>query len=536
MTSILAIAKKCEHWSASIDRWPAVNRFALFFVSMIFLFLCFFGFAPMDTDFYQYLLHALTKSGLYPSHDWMASTASHNPFFDFLFSLGSTPTQIKGIIFGLYLVEIGFFSLFLFSAFAGEPFHLLVTTSFLFLFFVERLPTLWGGTPLLLPTGLPSILPNGLALLSLVFIARSRFLLGAFCVAILFYIHFAYAVLFMAALVPTLLFAGGRSIPLKEWVKCALVIGILGLIAAWPQLSAQRATEAMDMQWITRMMINVRLPHMNPFWESSEIHIRSLVMIFATYFLVVRYLRAPLRRWVLTIMTFVLVVVAVGFAAIYVPALLPVARPFVFRILPLIIGFLAFSLACAVVQEVGRRWPQWTARAWVLALICGPVLFWQNNKFDLRWIPESPADVELAKWLNENTTREETLIVPPDLGFVRIGALRSVYVDYKSSPTPPKDLLEWFRRIKNISGLTDADVPTLRHPGAVIKAGYQKKNLQSLLELAQKENVQWILVDSESQAMVDLAQQPKFLRKEISFQSLGGKSYALVAASKGASL
>ena len=61
---------------------------------------------------------------------------------------------------------------------------------------------------------------------------------------------------------------------------------------------------------------------------------------------------------------------------------------------------------------------------------------------------------ELYEWAM-STNQNSIFLVPPDLQNFRMHGERAVVADWKSTPVDPEGLLEWYRRIGNISGIED---------------------------------------------------------------------------------
>ena len=73
---------------------------------------------------------------------------------------------------------------------------------------------------------------------------------------------------------------------------------------------------------------------------------------------------------------------------------------------------------------------------------------------------EGPKIDALYGWARENTSVDAQFLVPPDLMRFRLVARRAIYVDFKSPPLDPDGLVEWHRRLCQ---LTEAP-PTAKVP------------------------------------------------------------------------
>jgi hypothetical protein len=522
---------RCEHWAETLETQPKFVRLLVLYAATVLVFFSFFGCRLIDSDHYQYLLHAMANSGLYPTTDWMVSTGSHNPFVDKIFMLAGSTQQILVLLFVLYLLVIFFYTVLIDRFFADYKLVEKIVASIFFAGAVELfVPTAWGSTPLLVPTFLPSLSPNPLALLAVVLIAHRQLVFASVLIAAIFFLHFAFAVLFTSALFLALLIWGRGRISLLDWLKCGAIIGVGSLIAAQPHLAVQQGSVGIDMTWVTQVMMYVRLTHMNPLWEEWDTHLNSILLIAGAALTIYMDFRPPeLKKLALVLVGTILLVVSLGFAAVIYPKLLPLARPFVFRILPILQGFFALGFAHETLRQTRtifgiRVW----RKSWLVALILTPVLFLHAKNFDFRWIPEIPPDIELTKWIQRETAPQDVLLIPPEIPFIRTGSQRSVFVDYKSSPTAPKDVLEWFRRLTLISDMKAEVVEDLRNGSAKIKLGYRAKSLASLLAVARENKLQWVLIEASSRAMRDLETGHTHSAKILDLKSMGGTSYALV--------
>ena len=58
----------------------------------------------------------------------------------------------------------------------------------------------------------------------------------------------------------------------------------------------------------------------------------------------------------------------------------------------------------------------------------------------------------LVEWVRENTPRRSLFLVPFDLNTFRLCALRSAVVEFKAFPFDKRGIVEWYRRVTEISG------------------------------------------------------------------------------------
>jgi hypothetical protein len=62
------------------------------------------------------------------------------------------------------------------------------------------------------------------------------------------------------------------------------------------------------------------------------------------------------------------------------------------------------------------------------------------------------AETDLYAWLREHTPKDATILSPPGLERFRIASERAIVVDWKSSTYAPAELVEWYRRLEDVSG------------------------------------------------------------------------------------
>jgi hypothetical protein len=59
---------------------------------------------------------------------------------------------------------------------------------------------------------------------------------------------------------------------------------------------------------------------------------------------------------------------------------------------------------------------------------------------------------DLYAWIHANTPKDAIFITPPGMERFRLVGERAIVVDWKGSPIAPGDLLEWYRRLEDVSG------------------------------------------------------------------------------------
>jgi hypothetical protein len=64
----------------------------------------------------------------------------------------------------------------------------------------------------------------------------------------------------------------------------------------------------------------------------------------------------------------------------------------------------------------------------------------------------NPYDRELTLWMRRNTPKDARFLTHPGIETIRYHGQRAIVVDWKSNPIVPGELLEWIRRLEDVSG------------------------------------------------------------------------------------
>jgi hypothetical protein len=121
-------------------------------------------------------------------------------------------------------------------------------------------------------------------------------------------------------------------------------------------------------------------------------------------------------------------------------------------------------------------------QGWVFAALCVTFLVGSNARLrhlsrDSDLLGGRDRDVgALCQWLQKSTPVDSLLLIPPDEEAVRFRCRRAVVVDWKATPALPSEVLEWQRRIEDVTGA---------HPlkGEADLSGYQKLGQRQLEQL-----------------------------------------------------
>jgi len=66
--------------------------------------------------------------------------------------------------------------------------------------------------------------------------------------------------------------------------------------------------------------------------------------------------------------------------------------------------------------------------------------------------PRPTARSELETWMRERSPKDALFLIPPEEETLRFRGERAVVVDWKSIPSVPNEILEWYRRISDVAG------------------------------------------------------------------------------------
>lgn len=61
-------------------------------------------------------------------------------------------------------------------------------------------------------------------------------------------------------------------------------------------------------------------------------------------------------------------------------------------------------------------------------------------------------ETDLYAWLREHTAKDATILSPPGLERFRLTSERAIVVDWKASTYAPAEMVEWYRRLEDVSG------------------------------------------------------------------------------------
>jgi len=81
----------------------------------------------------------------------------------------------------------------------------------------------------------------------------------------------------------------------------------------------------------------------------------------------------------------------------------------------------------------------------------GPLVRMRNHSNLL--VQHADARSELETWMRERSPKDALFLIPPKEETLRFRGERAVVVDWKSAPSIPGQILEWYRRINDVAGV-----------------------------------------------------------------------------------
>lgn len=143
-------------------------------------------------------------------------------------------------------------------------------------------------------------------------------------------------------------------------------------------------------------------------------------------------------------------------------------------------------------QSVRRLWTRALpplALVGGLAALVGPVggTFERLGKTPAALDPMSGDERGLTAWMRDQSPQDARFLVPPDLAEARFFGQRAVVVDWKSSPILADELIEWKKRMADVTGVA-------RFAGQRDVGNYHKLPREPLLAVARKYQADFIVV------------------------------------------
>jgi len=442
----------------------------------------------------QYLLHGAAWGGHgHLANDWLAATRDPTPLFSALVAVAYSvhPWLLQPVYFAML---VGYFlaARWLVAALPGFPDTRAGRIAFAALFTAAHAAILrWasvqltgGDYPWLLQAGLaaqymvgPGIQPSAFGILLLVAVAafaHDRDVLATVCAAMAVAFHGTYGLpsaLLTAGFMAALAFGG-------QWRKAAIIGGIALLIVTPATVYNARTFAESDGYLAAeahRILVDVRIPHhCIPARWFDWLAVLQLAWMATGLFL--------LRRTRLFVPLAVATAGSVLLTAVQIATeSRPLALMFPWRISVLLVPLAtAVIFARLLAWKPPGKWGERLSLAGLLALVAGGVVVTacglgyrmvdEHEIYDYVRSNAKPEDVYLlpvqfpavgtGRGAVSNTfappprAKEGTNQIPVDLQRFRLATGARIYVDFKSVPYAPAEVLEWHRRMTLAAELT----------------------------------------------------------------------------------
>jgi hypothetical protein len=146
----------------------------------------------------------------------------------------------------------------------------------------------------------------------------------------------------------------------------------------------------------------------------------------------------------------------------------------------------------ALAKRLRERGPELLAAGALLVLVgfgVGPLSRFVRHSTLLT--PERPHELSLYAWMRTKTPKNALFLTPPELDVVRLIGERAIVVDWKSPPGLPREILEWYRRMEDVTGR-----PGFENDGAL--HGYASLDRERLERLRARYGFEFAVVRRES--------------------------------------
>lgn len=118
----------------------------------------------------------------------------------------------------------------------------------------------------------------------------------------------------------------------------------------------------------------------------------------------------------------------------------------------------------------------------------------------------------VERWAKENTQRDALFLIPPEVESFRTKAERAVVADWKAFPFGQSAILEWRDRMYELAGRSRQESASRIVARAEIVNGYRQLSEDALLGLADKYDVDYIVVQKPKRMSLELVYQSKKYR------------------------
>lgn len=158
----------------------------------------------------------------------------------------------------------------------------------------------------------------------------------------------------------------------------------------------------------------------------------------------------------------------------------------------------------------GVIYPQVLKTKEKLLIVILPVLFYailyRHYQFQFQQpYPFETAETSIALWAKNNTSLDSISLIPPSFYSFKLVSERAIIADWMSGPYREKEILVWFERITDISGLSH--YPYSQISEQKINEGYKQIDLERVKLLRTKYVFNYVITENPTQLPLPLVYQ-----------------------------
>jgi hypothetical protein len=125
---------------------------------------------------------------------------------------------------------------------------------------------------------------------------------------------------------------------------------------------------------------------------------------------------------------------------------------------------------------------------------------------------------ELCQWAERQTSENALFLTPPEEEEIRFRCHRAIVVDWKSGPSLPNEVLQWYARLEDVTGRRP-----LRSKADLV--GYQELDAARIARLRERYGIDYVVVERGHE--LDLGITPAFAGQRFVVYALAGPSIAI---------
>jgi hypothetical protein len=138
-----------------------------------------------------------------------------------------------------------------------------------------------------------------------------------------------------------------------------------------------------------------------------------------------------------------------------------------------LVAIMVFILKQTVIKQLKPALPLTVLLLLAASVLRMPSAYQRSNIFT---DTTNPAKQALFAWIKQHTPQDSQFIIPPGFSDFRLKSQRAIVVDWKSPPIMPDEVMLWYKRIQDVSGLTEVKThqQANQHYGQMDKARLAK--------------------------------------------------------------